>query len=127
MSGVSVVLTKTFTAGAAITKRRLVKIGSADGQVIQAAGTTAAIIGVAAELDVDSGDRVDVHVVGIAEVEAGGTITRGALVTSDVNGKAVAAAPGAGVNAYVAGIALNSAVSGDIIPVQLAPGVMQGA
>lgn len=120
-------LTKNFTAGAAVSKRRLVKFGSADFTVIQAAAATDLIIGVASELDAASGARVDVHVTGIAEVEAGGTITRGAKVTADADGKAVAAAPAAGVNNQIAGIAMVSASAGDIIDVLLAPSTMQGA
>lgn len=120
-------LTKNFTTGAAVTKRRLVKFGSADFTVVQAAAATDLIIGVASELSADSGARVDVHVAGIAEVEAGGTITRGAKVTADSDGKAVAAAPAAGVNNQIAGIAMVSASAGDIIDVLLAPFTMQGA
>lgn len=124
---ISTSLTKTFVAGGTIAARRLLKIGSADGAVVQAADAAAAIIGVAADIGAVSGERVDVHLAGIAEVEAGGTITRGALVTADSNGKAVAAAPAQGANAYVAGVAVYSAAAGDIIPVLLSQGVMQGA
>ena len=48
-------------------------------------------------------------------------------MTADADGKAVAAAPGSGVNIRVAGVALVSAASGDIIPVLLAPQQIQGA
>jgi hypothetical protein len=120
------ILTKNFTTGGAVTKRRLVKF-SADATVVQAAAATDLIIGAVAELDAESGGRCDVHVMGIADVESGGTISRGALVTADSNGKAVAASPAAGVNNRVAGIAMVAASSGDIFPVLLMPHQIQGA
>lgn len=119
--------TKNFTAGGAITKRRIVKFGAADFTVIQAAAATDAMFGVAAELDAASGARVDVHTAGLAEVEYGGNVTRGQLLTSDANGKAVAAAPAEGVNNAVIGRAMLSGVSGDIGSVQIAPGQIQGS
>jgi hypothetical protein len=126
MSAASPLLTKTFTAGGAVTKRRLLKMGAADGTVIQAVDTAAAIVGVVGELDAASGVRFDAHLAGPVEVEFGGTVARGVLVTSDASGRAVAAAPAAGANAYVAGISLVSGVTGDIGTVLLSQGVMQG-
>lgn len=127
MSGTSKGLTKGFIAGAAITKRRIVKIGAADGQVIQAAAATDVLFGVADVLDRASGETVDVILDGIAEVELGGTVTRGALVTADSVGRAVAAAPGAGVNHSVIGEVLIAGVVGDWAPVRIRPFTYQGA
>ncbi|HVY35229.1 MAG TPA: hypothetical protein VG960_12510 [Caulobacteraceae bacterium] len=120
-------LTKTFTAGGAISKRRLLKL-SADGTVIQATGATDAIIGVSdMSADVANiGDRVDVRLGGIAEIDVGGAITRGALITSDANGKAVAAAPAAGVNNRTAGVGFVTYANGDIGDFQLTIGSLQG-
>ena len=59
-------------------------------------------------------------------MEFGGTVARGAPVTADASGKAVAAAPAAGSNVRIIGFAEVSAVAGDIAPVLIAPGVMQG-
>ncbi|HYI40000.1 MAG TPA: hypothetical protein VE053_06750 [Allosphingosinicella sp.] len=121
-------LTKPYTAGGAISKRRFLKFGAADGVVIQATAATDSIIGVSADLDVAIGDRVDVFMVGnIAEVDFAGTITRGGFVTSDANGKAVAAAPGAGVNNSYGGQAEVSGVSGDVGMIIVQPGAVQGA
>jgi hypothetical protein len=120
------VLTKNFTAAGAITKRRIVKFDASDTTVVQGAAATDALIGVAAELDVASGERVDVHMVGAVEVEYGGAVTRGDLLTSDANGKAVTAAPAAGVNNGVIGRAMNSGVLGDIGSVHLTPSQVQG-
>lgn len=118
--------TKNYTAGAAIAKRRFVKIGAADGAILQAAAATDPIIGASTDIDAASGDRVDAHLAGIVEVEAGGNITRGVQVTADADGKAVAAAPASGVNNFVAGRAMVSAAAGDIIPVLLAIAEIQG-
>lgn len=121
------ILTENLEAGAAISPYRIVKHGAADGAVIQGAAATDALMGVADALGAAAAtDRVDVITAGVAEVELGGTVTRGGLLTSDANGKGVAAAPAAGVNNRVIGIARVSGVSGDIIDVQLCPGQVQG-
>ena len=127
MSGPNRTLVKSFVAEAAITKRRIVKFGAANGQVLQAAAVADAMFGVAGELDAAINERVDVQVAGIAEIEAGAAITRGALVTADANGRAVAAAPSAGVNNRIIGIATTDALAADdVTPVLLAPGRIQG-
>lgn len=119
-------LIKAYKAGGSISKFRLVKL-SADDTVVAASAATDAVFGVLGELDADSGDRVDVVLSGIAEVEFGGNVTRGALLTSDANGKAVAAAPAAGVNNRVIGVACESGVAGDIGSVLIAHSSFQGA
>ena len=118
-------LTKTLIAGAAVAARRVVKFGASDTAVLQAAAATDLSIGVS-DLGADSGDYCDVIVDGIALVEYGGNVTRGALLTADANGRAVAAAPAAGANARVIGVAMLGGVSGDIGSVRIAPSMMQG-
>lgn len=109
-------LIKAYTAGAAVSKRRIVKMGAADGAVIQAAAGTDLLIGVSLDLDAASGERVDTVIAnGIVEVDAAGTITRGQGVTADADGKAVAAAAGD----YAIGDAEVSAVAGDVMTVIL--------
>ncbi len=121
------ILTAAFVAESTVTKCRIVKPGTADGSVIQStAAATDAQFGIVGALDGDAGKRVDIVVNGIAEVEFGGTVTRGALVCSDANGKAVAAGPAAGSNQRIIGVAMVSAVAGDIGDVLLAPSTMQG-
>lgn len=120
-------MTKNFVAGAAIAAHRIVKFGSADGVVVQAAAAGDLLVGVIQQPGgAANGDRCDVDVAGITEVEAGGTIARGTLVTADTDGKAIAAAPAADTNIRVIGVALVTAASGDIIPMLLAPGGIQG-
>lgn len=119
-------LNKNYTAGAAIAPFRIVKPGAGDGLVIPAAAATDFLMGVCESVGPDSGERCDIVKAGLADVEFGGTVTRGAPVTSDASGRAVAAAPGAGSNVRIIGFAEVSAVSGDIATVLVAPGVMQG-
>ncbi len=119
-------LNKAGTAEGAISAYRIVKPGAADGGYLQAAAATDFLTGVCESVAPASGERLDVVKSGIADVEFGGTVTRGGPVTSDASGKAVAAAPGAGSNVRIIGFAEVSAVSGDIAPVLVAPGVMQG-
>lgn len=91
----------------------------------KAGGSTAAIIGVAL-YDATAGQTGTVQVAGVARVKLGGTVNANDPITSDANGQGVAAAPGAGVNAYIVGIALEGGVSGDLIDVLIAPGRVQG-
>jgi endonuclease YncB( thermonuclease family) len=118
---------KCYSAEAAILPNRIIKYGAADYGVLQAAAATDKIIGVSMPLvSVVTGDTIEVIFEGIADVKLGGTVTRGDLLTSDASGQAVTAAPGAGVNNSILGRAQTSGVSGDIIPVQLSPGSVQG-
>ncbi|MFN3523929.1 MAG: capsid cement protein [Phenylobacterium sp.] len=112
-----------LTAGAPIAPRRFVKF-SGDRTVVQATAATDAIIGVSDSLGAAAtGDRVEIYVMGPGlEVEAGGNITRGAEITSDANGKAVAAAPAAGASCRTAGVAMASYVAGDVAEYLAAPG-----
>lgn len=120
-------ITKTYKAGAAITKYRIVKFGADDDHVVQAAAVSDSILGVADSLGEDTTEGpVDIILDGIANVEYGGNITRGAKLTTDANGKAVAAAPAAGTNNQIIGIAMLSGVSGDIGKVLIQQGTVQG-
>jgi len=107
-------LIKTYTAEAAITPYRIVKHGTADTSVVMASASADSLLGVSGQVQGDLGKRVDITLSDIAEVEYGGTVTRGDWLTSDANGKAVTAAPAAGVNANVIGRAMYSGVLGDI-------------
>lgn len=120
-------LIKEGTAEGAITKYRIVKFGASDGGYVQAAAATDYLAGVYSEnFDVASGERLGVVKAGIADVEFGGTVTRGQPLTADANGKAVAAAPAAGSNVRLIGFAEVSAVAGDVGQVWVEPGLMQG-
>ena len=119
-------LIKTFTAEATVAPYRIVKHGSADTNAVPASAVTDSMIGVSGQVQGDITKRVDVTMSDIAEVELGGTVTRGDWLTSDANGKAVTAAPAAGTNNNVIGRAMASGVLGDIAPVFLAQNRIQG-
>ena len=112
-------LTKTYTAGAAVKARRFIKFGAKDGVVLQAAAAGEAVIGVSERFDVaDKGD-VDVIHEGIADVEAGAAVVRGALVGPNADGKAITANA---ADARVGGVALKSAADGDYFPIKVVLG-----
>jgi hypothetical protein len=120
------ILIKNFTAEEAVEPRRIVKFGAADGEVLHAAAASDLSIGVTDTLGAEEGGRVDVVRVGIADVEYGATVARGAKLTSDSTGRAVAAAPSSGANAQIIGTAELSGVVGDIGKVLINPSIMQG-
>lgn len=137
---------KTFTANGTISNARIVKFDSADNLVVQAAAATDLSFGISKVpqssrqrivqtgstppavpvVTAAAGDRIDIVLLGIAEVEYGGNVTRGAKLTADAQGRAVTAAPATGVNNHIIGIAGMSGVSGDIGTVIITPSVMQG-
>ena len=120
-------LVKTYKAAVQIAPYLIVKFTANDLEVTPSAAATDKHVGVSVPtITVPAGQRVDVVVDGIAQVQAGGAITRGDPLTSDANGKAVTAAPGAGVNNRLIGFAEVSAVANDIIPVRLSQGLIQG-
>jgi len=116
----------SYIAGAAVTRRRIVKWGAADGQILLGAAVGDFLMGVLTGLDAAVNEPADVVQGGIADVEYGGVVTRGAPLTSDATGRAVVAAPAAGVNNRIVGFAEVSGVLGDIGAVRLAIGFMQG-
>jgi hypothetical protein len=83
-------LIKNRISGAAINPYRFVAFGADDDHVIQANGSLVDGIGASMELGVDgAGQRLDIALDGIVEVEFGDTIVRGQKVTADANGKAI--------------------------------------
>ena len=111
---------KSFVASGAIAPRRFVKFGASDSLVVQAGATDGgAVVGVANELGGVDTQRVECFVADFCDVEYGGTIARGANVTSDAQGRAVTAGAGA---AYC-GVAMVSGVVGDIASIRITRGV----
>lgn len=121
------IMEKHALSGGAITQYTIVKFGSDDDHVVAAAASTDDMIGVAQLAAGGAEESMRVMMTGISRIKIGGNVTRGALLTSDGSGQGVAAAPATGVNANIIGRAMASGVSGDIIPVLLMPGIMQGA
>jgi hypothetical protein len=116
-------LTRTYRAQGAIGGRRLVKWGTADNTVTLCTAATDLSIGVSAP-NVDAVDlgSVDVILGGIAEVIAGGNITRGQEVTSDGAGAGVACTPAAGTAKRSIGQSQVSAVANDFFEVLVRQG-----
>lgn len=118
--------TLAIKAGAEIADVRFkaVKL-DADGNVVLASVAGEAFLGIAipttgnAEGKVAKGDIVDIQIKDIGAAVAGGAFEAGKPLTTDANGKLVAAASGN----FIIGYALKAAkADGDIIPVQVAKG-----
>jgi len=124
-------LIKSFLGSAAMLPYTVVKFGADDNTVSPATAVGDLLIGVINEIghtaaDVTNGSLCSITVSGIAELKLGGTVTRGQRLTINASGQGVNAAPAAGSNNQIIGLALKSGVAGDIIPVLLSPSVMQG-
>lgn len=112
-------LVKSYSADGAIAAHRIVKLGSDDVHVAQASAASDSLIGVS-DLAVGAAeDRVDVIMSGIAFIEYGGAVTRGAWLTSDANGKAVATTTAGN---ETIGKAMKSGADGDIGSVEITKG-----
>jgi hypothetical protein len=126
MSGANFILDKGFKIAAAATKYQLVKFGSADDTMTPVTAATDQAMGVLLEdcptADVTNGRVCDVRLMGIAMVVAGGSITRGTKVRPTSTGAVQALAGTAGTNEVAVGIAMESAVSGDLFHVFLTLG-----
>ena len=114
------ILIKTMTAEAAVESNRIVKHGAADTGAIQATAASSKMFGVSNQYGAAaSGDDLDVVVSGIAEVELGGTVAAGDLLTSDAVGKAIATTTAGN---RIVGVAMTGGVNGDIQSVLINPG-----
>jgi len=114
--------TKTLTAEGVINPYRIVCHGSKDLTVVQASAATAALMGVTSEFGADAaGERVDVTMGDLPDVQYGGTVQRGDPLTSDAEGKAIKATVS---GSRIIGYAYVSAVSNDIAPYQHALGLL---
>lgn len=122
----NILMSRSFKAEAAIAAFTLVKLGSADGQVLQAAAVGDKLFGVTTDIAAAINERCDVILSGVADVLYGGAVTRGDQLTSDASGRAVTAAPGAGTNNRIIGIAVVSGVLNDVGQVDIQKSMMQG-
>lgn len=105
---------QSITATEAITGKRFVAYDGTHTVDLSCAGV--------AEFDTDSGDEISVLVLGRVPVQAGGSISAGAFVSSDANGKAVSLTLSAVADvAKICGKAVEAASDGDIILVDLKP------
>ncbi|MBI5058958.1 DUF2190 domain-containing protein [candidate division KSB1 bacterium] len=134
-------LIKSFPVDAACAPFRVLAIGSGSGALKQATGPGDTLLAVADSLGSNAVNRVDAILDGVAQVEYGGAVAQGDYLTSDLNGKAVAAtrhthaentaaaytqnaATAAGEKSAVIGVALVSGVAGDIGSAKLNPALI---
>ena len=120
-------LRKNYGTEAVVGPFLIVKFGAADLNVVPGAASTDKLIGTSGRMGAAvSGDRCEVTRAGLDKVIYGGTVAAGDPLTSDATGRAVTAAPGAGVNASIVGFAEIAGVVGDEGLVFIAPGRIQG-
>jgi len=117
---------RSYQAQGAVGAYLIVKPGTADGAVALATAATDLLVGTSDSLAKADGEMVDMGVGHVHEVKLGGAVTRGQKLTCDANSKAVAAAPGAGANVHIIGVAEMSGVADDVITYHRALSVMQG-
>jgi hypothetical protein len=123
-------LIKNFTAAAAIKPRRVVAFATAEGQVEVAVSATAKpFVGVTGVVGaVAAGERIDVYLDGVRDLEAGAAFAQGVDLTVDNQGRVVAAAPAATATSRIIGQALGlSTAAGQLVPVRIAPGAISNA
>ncbi|MBB4266898.1 capsid cement protein [Roseospira visakhapatnamensis] len=121
-------LTLSFTSSAPINPHRIVAATGTDGQIAQAGAPTDTLIGVTGPRGAEAaGKPVDVMLSSVQPVTAGGAFAFGDPLTSASDGKAVLAAPAAGANARIVGIALEAGATDALTRILVVPGLMQGA
>ncbi|GAA4648147.1 hypothetical protein GCM10023116_18760 [Kistimonas scapharcae] len=112
-------LIKTFIADGVLQGRRLVTFGTGRMTVRQANAASDALIGITTQIGSENNGRVDVIVSGITEAVAGGTLSKGTVLTSNSEGKVITATQAAD---RIIGIALEDAEVGDYAAILLAQG-----
>lgn len=109
---------KSMACAAAIAGRRVVAVGASDFAAVTASAVSSPAIGISEQIGSRLNDTVvDVILSGTAEAVAGGTITRGDRLTSNGSGAVITSTA---ETDRIVGVALQSAVSGDIINVLIA-------
>jgi len=125
MIGKTLILEKSVKSTAAVAANTIAKPGADDDTYSTATAVSDEMIGIFQHAS-GAGEEVRLGLAGVSLLKLGGTVTRGNWLTSDGSGQGVAASPATGVNNSVIAKALASGVSGDIIPVLLAQGKIQG-
>jgi hypothetical protein len=117
-------LIKSFVALTAIFPRSIVAFAaaSADNSAALASVNTDPLFGISDSLGADAGQMADVYLSGIAPVELGGTVEAGDPLTSDADGKAIAAVAAPGTSVRTVGFAMEPGVVGDHIDIHVVPG-----
>ncbi len=120
-------LIKNFTLESNIAQYRIGIFGSKDDSMVQASAVSESLVGVCVQPGGGAtGERADFVLTGVTEVEYGGTVVRGNDLTTDAQGRAVAAAPSSGVVNKLIGKAMESGVLGTIGSVLLNQSQIKG-
>lgn len=85
---------KSYPVSGALAPYRIVAFAATAGMVKQATGPTDTLIGTTDELGKQSNGNADVAMTGLPEVQCGAVFAVGVPLTSDANGRAVAATAG---------------------------------
>lgn len=120
---------RAYEAATAVEGHRILKFSDAANTsvVAHADADDAPLIGVSDEMGAKTGGMCDVHRGGLISVHLGGTVTAGAPLTSDANGKAIAAVATTGTTVRIIGYSDEPGVEDDIIDVFFAPGILHEA
>ncbi len=111
-------LTKNRTAVGAIERYRIIKLTANDGEATQSSAAADRSLGVSTVDRADDGERIDVEHAGIVPVTYGADgIVPGTPLTSDANGKAVAAV----ATNFALGFAMESGDTDEVGSVLIAP------
>ena len=117
-------LINSFSVAAATAGNRLIALTGVGKAAVRAGVVTQAIIGVSERMGADAGGLCDVVLAGTYDVKAAGNIAAGDPVTTDAEGMGIKAVPVAGSLVRYAGFALFDAVAGDLVPITIAPGII---
>lgn len=125
-AGVTTGIQKSFKCTAATAAFIIVKFGADDDTIAAGTASTEELIGISQHATTVAGEEIRIAMSGISELKLGGTVTRGARITSDASGQGVEIGAVAGTNYNSIGMALASGVAGDIIPVLICQSRPQG-
>jgi len=123
-------LVKNFTSAGDIKPRRIVAFAAAEGKVETAVSPTAKpLIGVSGVIGAVAADeRIDVYLGDVQLVEAGAAFGQGVRLTTDAEGRVIAAAPGATLTHHTIGLSLGpSTALGELVPVRILQGSLSNA
>lgn len=118
-------LIKAYRALAVVAPYAIVKAGI-EG-VSPASSNTDPLIGTSNSMGAPTDGLVDVVQVGLGEVVCGGNVKFGDPLTSNADGAAITAEAEAGKAVRTIGFAMSDGVANDIIPYQVAPGIIASA
>lgn len=123
--------TRAYEISATVRPYRIARFSdtAASQKVAEATVNTQPLIGTFDKLAASAavGQMVDVHRSGLCQVELGGTVTAGAPLTSDAQGRAIAAVAAAATQVRIIGFADQPGVIGDVIDYWCEPSLLDRA